>query len=284
MTHSSLSLSFEFFPPKTPVAEEKLWEVTAQLVPFSPRFFSVTYGAGGTTREGTFKLVHAIQQKYSIPAASHLTCVGATRAEIQALAKHYVAQGITRIVALRGDAPGGMGKYVPHPEGYAYADDLVKGLLDIAPFEISVAAYPEVHPEAVSPEADLDHLQRKQAAGATRAIMQYCFDTTQILRFVERARRQGISMEMTPGVLPIYNIDQAISFSARCGASMPKWIIERFASVREDPEGTKAVSAEVMFEQCRALLQEGFSSVHFYTLNRAEVTKTVCERLRDAGV
>lgn len=276
----TLAFSFEFFPPKTPVAEEKLWAVIAQLVPFSPRFFSVTYGAGGTTQAGTFQWVKAIQEQLSIPAASHLTCVNATRAEIQALAKHYAAHGIQRIVALRGDAPGGLGTYVPHPEGYAYADDLVKGLLEVAPFEISVAAYPEGHPEAMSIDQDLDHLKRKQDAGATRAITQYCFDTAQILRFVEHARSKGVTMEITPGVLPIYNIDQAVNFSARCGASMPNWMLERFAAVKDDPEGTQTVSAELLFQQCHTLAREGFSSLHFYTLNRAEITKTVCERLK----
>lgn len=274
-----VAVSFEFFPPKTAAMEESLWRTVLALEPLRPRFVSVTYGAGGTTRERTHATVRRIRQETSLDPAAHLTCVGADKAEIDAIADDYWAAGVRHIVALRGDPPQGATQYVPHPGGYAYAVDLVAGLRARHPFEISVAAYPETHPEALSADADLDHLKRKIDAGATRAISQYFFDTAVFARFLERARKAGITADITPGVLPIVNFAQVMKFSAACGASIPDSLKARFEAVADDPVARAAVSEAFACEQAQELKDLGCDSVHIYTLNRAELTIAICRAL-----
>ncbi len=276
---SNIEVSFEFFPPKTPEMEDKLWQAIAKLAPLRPRFVSVTYGAGGSTRARTHALVKRILDETTLTPAAHLTCVGATRDEVDAIARSYWDEGVRHIVALRGDPPEGAERYEPQPDGYAYASDLVAGLRRIADFEISVAAYPEVHPEATSPEADLDNLKRKIDAGASRAITQYFFDPQVYLRFRDRARRAGISVPIVPGLLPVSNIHQAVRFSAMCGASVPDWLVHLFEGVDDDPAIRRLLGAAVIAEQCRQLVPEGVDEVHFYTLNRASLTYAACHLL-----
>ena len=272
-------VSFEFFPPGTPEMEQKLWQALERLAPLSPRFVSVTYGAGGTTRQRTHDTVVAIHRRLGLRPAAHLTCVGASRAEIDAIAERYWQAGIRHIVALRGDAPDGQSHFVPHPEGYANAAELVTGLKRVADFEISVAAHPEVHPEAVSPQADLDNLKRKMEAGATRAITQYFFDVEVFLRFRDRLAANHIDLPVIPGILPVTNFSQVLKFSARCGASVPHWLADFFEGVDDDPETRKLVAAHVAGEQCRMLLEEGVQAFHFYTLNRPELARAICRLL-----
>ncbi len=279
---ADVAISMEFFPTKTAEQEEAQWSVIEALSAYEPVCMTVTYGAGGSTKTGTMKLVQKIQSHLFVPAASHLTCVDSSRDEIDAIARDYWERGITRIVALRGDAVGG-GKYSPRADGYDYADALVRGLLAIAPFDISVAAYPEAHPDASSLQFDLDHLKRKQDAGAARAITQYCFDTEQMLRFIDSARKAGVSMPIVPGILPIYNIKQAERFSARCGASFPEWLKKPFTGIEEQGNISQLVSTYLAAEQCRRLLQEGVEALHFYTLNRAEIVMAVCQLLGVRG-
>ena len=276
---SNIEVSFEFFPPQTPAMEDKLWQAIAKLAPLEPRFVSVTYGAGGSTRERTHALVKRILDETSLTPAAHLTCVGATRDQVDAIAKRYWDSGVRHIVALRGDAPDGTKRYVPHADGYAYAADLVAGLRRIADFEISVAAYAEVHPEALSAEADLDNLKRKIDAGANRAITQYFFDPQVYLRFRDRARRAGITVPIVPGLLPVSNIHQVIRFSAMCGASVPDWLVYLFEGVDDDAAIRRLLGAAVIAEQCRQLVPEGVNEVHFYTLNRASLTYAACHLL-----
>ncbi len=271
-------VSFEFFPPKTAEAEEKLWQVIRRLEPLGPRFVSVTYGAGGSTRERTHATVKRIRHETSIAPAAHLTCVGASRAEIDAIANSYWDSGVRHIVALRGDAPAGE-RYQPHPEGYDYADALVAGLRALHPFEISVAAYPETHPEAISREADLDHLKRKIDAGATRAITQFFFEGEQYLHFIERAQKAGITAEIVPGILPVTNFAQLIKFAGMCGASVPDWMRKLFEGLDDKPEQRNLVAAMIAAEQCRMLMLSGIRKFHFYTLNRAELTEAICHVL-----
>ncbi len=276
---ASVAVSFEFFPPKTEKMQHSLWECVTRLAPLSPRFVSVTYGAGGGTRERTHETVVRIARETAMKPAAHLTCVGASRGEVDDVARHYWDEGIRHIVALRGDPPEGQGRYRPHADGYAYAVDLVKGLRRIADFEIRVAAYPEVHPEAASAEADLDNLKRKIDAGATRAITQYFFDVDVYSRFRDRARAAGISVPIVPGILPVTNFAQVQKFSAACGASVPAWMADLFAGLDEDPETRRMVAATVAAEQCRALVADGADELHFYTLNRADLTYAICHIL-----
>ncbi len=273
-----LAISFEFFPPKTPEMEVSLWAAIEKLAPLAPSFVSVTYGAGGSTRERTHTTVRRIRQETKLEPAAHLTCVAATRAEIDAIARDYWAAGIRHIVALRGDTPSG-GPYEATPDGYAYATDLVAGLKRIAPFEISVAAYPEGHPEAQSLDADLDVLKRKVDAGATRAITQYFFDTDIFVRFLEKARRAGIAIPIVPGILPVTNVGQVLKFSKACGTSVPQWLADTFDGLDADPETRKLVAASVAAEQVLKLRAEGITDFHFYTLNRADLTLAICRRL-----
>jgi methylenetetrahydrofolate reductase (NADPH) len=274
-----LNVSFEFFPPKTDKMLEQLWDSVKRLEPLNPSFVSVTYGAGGSTRERTHETVARIRRETHLHPAAHLTCVEATREEVNAVAKAYWEAGVRHIVALRGDPPEVGAAYQPHPGGYAYAVDLVKGLRDVADFEISVAAYPEVHPAAVSAEADLDNLKRKIDAGATRAITQYFFDVDSYRRFMDRVARAGITVPVVPGILPVSNFATVVRFSEACGTSIPKWMHELFDGLDEDPETRKLVAATLAAEQCRALYDDGVSDFHFYTLNRADLVYAICHIL-----
>ena len=274
-----LTISFEFFPPKTEAMAETLWQSVERLEPLQPRFVSVTYGAGGTTRERTHSTVARINAETSLSAAAHLTCVGATREEVNGVAEQYWEAGIRHIVALRGDAPDGMDGYAPHPGGYAYASDLVEGLRDVADFEISVAAYPETHPAAASASDDLDNLKRKLDAGATRAITQYFFDARVYLDFVERVRKAGIGVEIVPGILPVTNFAQVLKFSEMCGTTVPGWMEHLFEGLDDDPDTRRLVAATAAAEQCRLLQAEGVDTFHFYTLNRADLSFAICHTL-----
>jgi len=268
-------VSFEFFPPRSAPASSQLWTTITALEPLEPHFVSVTYGAGGTTREQTVATVLRIHTTTRLNAAAHLTCVAASRHEIDQLLRTYWEAGIRRIVALRGDPPGG-GAYAPHPEGYRDAAALVAGIRAIGDFEISVAAYPETHPAALDAESDLDNLKRKLDAGANRAITQYFFDTTVYLRFVERARKAGIAAPIVPGIMPVTNFVQLVRFSKMCGTAVPAWLAELFEGLDEDPDTRKLVAAMVATEQCRALAAAGVESFHFYTLNRADLVYAIC--------
>ena len=274
-----LKVSFEFFPPKTEKMHENLWLAVERLAPLKPQFMSVTYGAGGTTRERTHEVVARIQQETGLQAAAHLTCVGATRAEVDDVANHYWESGIRHIVALRGDPPEGETQYFPHPDGYDYAVDLVAGLKRVADFEITVAAYPEVHPQAESAQADLDNLKRKLDAGATRAISTFFFDNDVFTRFRDRASAAGINAPILPGILPLAHFKQACKFAAINGTSIPSWLHELFAGLDDDPETRKLVAATFAAEQVRRLIKEGVSEFHFYTLNRADLAYAICHIL-----
>lgn len=271
----AIQVSFEFFPPKTEAMEKTLWNSIHRLAPLGPRFVSVTYGAGGSTRERTHATVTRIKRETDLDPAAHLTCVGATREEVDAVARHYWDSGIRHIVALRGDPPEEGGRYEPHPGGYAFAADLVAGLRRIADFEISVAAYPEVHPEAESAKADLDNLKRKIDAGATRAITQYFFGTEPYLHLRDRAVAAGIDVPIVPGILPVTNYAQLVRFSAMCGASVPPWLADLFEGLDEDAETRRLVAATVAAEQVRRLQAEGVDAFHFYTLNRADLAYAI---------
>ncbi|HXQ50382.1 MAG TPA: methylenetetrahydrofolate reductase [NAD(P)H] [Stellaceae bacterium] len=273
------AVSFEFFPPKTAEMEERLWQTVQRLAPLAPRFVSVTYGAGGTTRERIHATVRRIGKATALQAAAHLTCVGASRGEVDAVARSYWESGVRHLVALRGDPPAGEGAYRPHPQGYAHAADLVAGLLRVAPFEISVAAYPETHPEAASQAADLDNLKRKIDAGARRAITQLFFDADTYLRFRDRARAAGIAVPIVPGILPVTNFAQVKKFAAACGASLPAWMPDLFAGLDDDPDTRRLVAASIAAEQCRRLQAEGVDEFHFYTLNRADLIVAICHMI-----
>jgi methylenetetrahydrofolate reductase (NADPH) len=272
-------LSFEFFPPKTEKLEEQLWACIRRLEPLGPRFVSVTYGAGGSTQERTHQTVARLVAETSLTPAAHLTCVGATRDEVDAVARRYWEAGVRHIVALRGDPPAGAATYTPHPGGYAQAEDLVRGLKRIGEFEISVGAYPEMHPAAVSAEADLDFLKRKIDAGATRAITQYFFDTETYLRFLDRCLAKGITVPIVPGILPVSNFQQVVKFSAMCGASVPGWMGQLFEGLEEDVETRRMVAAVVAAEQVRLLQANGVDEFHFYTLNRPDLTYAIAHIL-----
>lgn len=274
-----LGVSFEFFPPKTEGMEQTLWKSILRLAPIGPNFVSVTYGAGGSTRDRTHATVRRILEETALTPAAHLTCVAATRDEVDDVARAYWEAGVRQIVALRGDPPEAGTAYAPHPGGYRYAADLVEGLNRIADFDISVAAYPETHPEAPSADFDLDNLKRKIDAGAKRAITQFFFDTEVFLRFRDRVRRAGIDAPLIPGILPVTNFAQVVRFAGMCGAGIPGWLSRLFESLDEDSETRKLVAAMVAGEQCRILAAEGVSNFHFYTLNRADLTFAMCHTL-----
>jgi methylenetetrahydrofolate reductase (NADPH) len=276
-------VSFEFFPPKTEEMEEKLWQTVKRVEPLAPRFVSVTYGAGGSTRARTHATVLRIRTDTTLEPAAHLTCVGAPRDAIDAVARLYWDSGIRHVVALRGDLPAGEGPYTPHPGGYANAADLVAGLKRIAPFEISVAAYPETHPEAKSPEADLDNLKRKIDAGADRAITQFFFEVDVYLRFVDRARARGIGVPIVPGILPVTNFAQVKKFAALCGTTIPDWMPPMFDGLDADPDTRRLVAASIAAEQCRRLQAHGVDDFHFYTLNRADLIVAICHMIGVRG-
>lgn len=275
------TVSFEFFPPKTQALEIALWHAAEVLKQLDPLFVSVTYGAGGTTRARTHDIVTRLQEENGLKAAAHLTCVGATREEIDAIAKSYWDGGIKHIVALRGDPPGGMdAAYQPHPGGYAYAGDLVAGLVKVAPFELSVAAYPETHPQALSPEADIDNLKRKVDAGAVRAISQFFFDNDKFFAFRDKAYKAGVRVPIVPGILPVTNFARAQEFATKCGASIPQGYQQIFAGHDAAPAYVKQQTAvEVAAEQCQELRANGCQHIHFYTLNKAELVARICQQL-----
>lgn len=275
----AIEVSFEFFPPKTAEMEQTLWKSIQRLAPLSPRFVSVTYGAGGSTRERTHHTVRRLLQETDLVPAAHLTCVAATRDEIDAVADDYWNAGVRHVVALRGDIPGGETTYFPTPGGYGYAAELVEGLRRRHDFEISVAAYPETHPEARSSAEDLDNLRRKLDAGATRAITQFFFDNWTFLRFVDRARKAGITAPIVPGIMPVTNFTQTAKFAKSTGASIPADFARHFEGLEDDPETRKLVAAAVAAEQVTQLEQAGIREFHFYTLNRADLSYAICHLL-----
>ena len=276
---NNVQVSFEFFPPHSEQMQETLWKSIQRLQPLAPSFVSVTYGADGSTRERTHDVVQRIVNETDLTVAPHLTCVNASRGEIDDIAREYWDMGIRHVVALRGDAPEGTAKYTPTPGGYAYAADLVAGLRKVADFDISVAAYPEVHPEAPSPEFDLDNLKRKLDAGASRAITQFFFETELFLNFRDRCAAAGIDSAIVPGILPITRFAQMTKFAAQCGTSVPDWLRERFEGLDDDPETRNLIAASVAIEQVRRLQAEGVDEFHFYTLNRSELTVAICHAL-----
>jgi methylenetetrahydrofolate reductase (NADPH) len=274
-----LQVSFEFFPPKTEDMAGALWRAVERLAPLAPRFVSVTYGAGGSTRQRTHQTIVRLLEETRLTPAAHLTCVAASRDEVDEVARSYWQAGVRHIVALRGDPPDGEGDFTPHPGGYRDAAELVAGLKRIADFEVTVAAYPEVHPEAQSAAADLDNLKRKLDAGAERAITQYFFDPDCYLRYLDAARAAGIWAPIVPGILPVTNFGQVVRFSKRCGASVPTWLARLFDGLDDDPETRKLVAASTAAEQCRRLQAAGVNEFHFYTLNRAELSLAICHVL-----
>ncbi|WP_144097164.1 methylenetetrahydrofolate reductase [NAD(P)H] [Croceicoccus sediminis] len=274
-----VNVSFEFFPPKTEKMEAQLWDAIEKLAPLNPDFVSVTYGAGGSTRERTHATVSRIIREAKLPAAAHLTCVEASKADIRAVAEQYWEEGVRHIVALRGDPTTPGGKFQPHPDGYANAAELVAGLKEIAPFEISVAAYPETHPEATCPQADIDNLKRKIDAGADRAITQFFFAPECFLEFKDKLIADGVTAPIIPGILPVSNVAQTRKMAAMCGAAIPDWMDRLFEGLDERPGARKLVAATIAAEFCRALYAGGVRDFHFYTLNRADLSYAICHLL-----
>jgi methylenetetrahydrofolate reductase (NADPH) len=273
-------VSFEFFPPKTDEAEASLWESIGRLAPLQPTFVSVTYGAGGSTRERTQATVARLVRETALRPAAHLTCVGASRADIGAVLDGFSEAGVRHVVALRGDPPDGVGSpYEPHPQGFRSTADLVRAVRDKGDFEVSVSAYPEKHPESASVEADLDVLQAKVDAGATRALTQFFFDNDVYFRYLDRVRRRGIEIPIIPGIVPVQNFRQTAAFAARCGASVPKWLADRFENLDEDPATRRLIAAAVAAEQVIDLLDRGVRDFHFYTMNRADLVYAICHLL-----
>ena len=272
-------ISFEFFPPKTEKMEEQLWDSVLTLAPLEPRFISVTYGAGGSSRERTHNTVARIARETVIPAAAHLTCVEASRAEIAEVANAYWDAGVRHIVALRGDPPHAGGSFEPHPEGYASAADLVEGLRKLHPFEISVSAYPETHPEAATPESDIDNLKRKLDAGASRAITQFFFEPETFFRFRDAVAAAGIKAEIVPGIMPVSNFASIVRISNMTGTAIPAWMAHLFEGLDDHPPARQLVAATIAAEMCRRLYAGGVRDFHFYTLNRAELAYAICHLL-----
>ncbi len=265
-----IEMSFEFFPPKSEKAEQRFWQSLEKLAPLKPRFVSVTYGAGGSTRERTLRMVRRIAADTGIEAAAHLTCVDASRDEVDEVVRGYRDAGIKRIVAVRGDPSSGVGeKFTPHPDGYANAVELVAGIRKIGDFDISVAAYPEKHPESVDWDHEIDNLKRKRDAGATRALTQMFFDNDDYWRFLERVEKAGLNMPIVPGIQPIHNFSRISAFAKKCGASMPDWISSRFAGLEEDPQTHALVAASLAAEQVTELVDGGVTQFHFFTMNHA---------------
>lgn len=275
-----IRVSFEFFPPKTDEMASRLWDTVTRLEPLKPRFVSVTYGAGGSTRERTARTVQRILSETGIPAAAHLTCVGATRAEIDAVIREYQAIGIRRFVALRGDPASGVGgAYHPHPGGYENGADLVGGLKAIGDFDITVAAYPEKHPQSPDFATDIEMLKRKVDNGASRAVTQFFFDNDVYERYVERVRRAGIYIPIVPGIQPVHSFRQIANFSARAGAHVPAWLAERFEGLDNDPQTHALVASAVAAEQVLDLIERGVGDFHFYTMNRADLVVAICHMI-----
>jgi methylenetetrahydrofolate reductase (NADPH) len=277
-------VSFEFFPPKTPEAEASLWKTVERLAPLNPEFVSITYGADGSTRERTHQVIESLLTKTNLKPVPHLTCVGAPQEEIDSIADEYWNMGVRQIVALRGDPEGGAeADYVPHPHGYAYASDLVQGLLGKHPFELFVAAYPETHPQAISADADLENLKRKVDAGGHRAITQFFFDNEIFLRFRDRVAAAQIDVELIPGILPVTNFNTLVRFAGACGASIPHSLSTLFEGLDEDPTTRQLIAAHVAVSQAEDLGREGVEDFHFYTLNRADLSFAVCHALGVRG-
>jgi len=274
-----IQVSFEFFPPKTEKMEQTLWESIKTLEPLHPRFVSVTYGAGGSTRERTHATVERILKETELTPAAHLTCVGVSRDEVDAVARDYWQLGVRNIVALRGDPSEPGSKYRPHPEGYRDAADLVGGLKAIAPFDISVAAYPEIHPDSLDRGFDLDNLRRKCSAGATRAITQFFFSPDCFFRFRDEAAAAGIDVEIVPGILPVSNVATTRRFAQSCGATIPRWLDELFEGLDDLPAARQLIAATVAAELAGQLYAGGVRHFHFYTLNRAELSYAICHLL-----
>ncbi len=275
-----IDVSFEFFPPKTEKMEEALWASIRRLAPLAPKFVSVTYGAGGSTRERTHNTVARIVRETALAPAAHLTCVNATRAEIDEVVKSYWDAGVRHIVALRGDPPSGIGThYEPHPGGYARTADLVAGIKRIGAFDVSVGGYPEKHPESPTIADDIEHLKGKVDAGAGRVITQFFFDNAHYLAFLERARAAGIWVPIIPGIVPIHNFKQVAGFARRTGASVPAWLARRFEGLDDDPATSHLVAAAVAAEQVMDLVDHGVRQFHFYTLNRADLVYAICHLL-----
>ncbi|MEP5938070.1 MAG: methylenetetrahydrofolate reductase [NAD(P)H] [Erythrobacter sp.] len=274
-----LAVSFEFFPPKSQKMEDQLWDAVQQLKPLDPSFVSVTYGAGGSTRERTHNTVSRIIAEANMPAAAHLTCVDASKAEIREVAEQYWEAGVRHIVALRGDAGEPGAPFAPHPDGYRNAAELVAGLKEIADFEISVAAYPETHPDADCPQSDIDNLKRKLGAGATRAITQFFFSADKFFRFRDELAANGIDNPIVPGILPVTNVAQARKFAGACGAQIPEWMDGLFEGLDERPASRQLVAATIAAELCRRLYAGGVRDFHFYTLNRPELAYAICHML-----
>ena len=272
-------ISFEFFPPKTEKMEEQLWDAVVTLAPLDPRFVSVTYGAGGSTRERTHNTVARIARETRIPAAAHLTCVEASKGEIADVANAYWEAGVRHIVALRGDAPNSDGVFVPHPDGYASAADLVEGLRKLHPFEISVSAYPETHPEAATAKSDIDFLKRKLDAGASRAITQFFFEPETFFRFRDAVSAAGIDAEIVPGIMPVTNFASIVRMSKMTGTSIPTWMAHLFDGLDDHPPARHLVAATLAAEMSRRLYAGGVRDFHFYTLNRAELAYAICHLL-----
>jgi methylenetetrahydrofolate reductase (NADPH) len=278
--HERLAVSFEFFPPKDEGMEKTLWDSIERLAPLAPSFVSVTYGAGGSTRERTHATVKRILQETPLTPAAHLTCVAATRGEIDAIVSNYHEVGVRHIVALRGDSIDGPGsRYAPHPGGYENAAALVAGIKRLGDFEISVSAYPEKHPDSPTVEADLDMLKAKVEAGAGRAITQFFFENDLYFRYLDRVRARGIDIPIVPGILPVQNYKSMVGFAQRCGTSVPVWLAERFHGLDQDPATRKLIAAAVAAEQVIDLLDRGVTSFHFYTMNRADLVYAICHLL-----
>jgi methylenetetrahydrofolate reductase (NADPH) len=276
----ALRVSFEFFPPKTEEMERSLWEAIERLAPLEPNFVSVTYGAGGSTRERTHATVKRILEETALTPAAHLTCVDATREEVDAVIRNYRDIGVKHIVALRGDPAGGVGApYVPHPQGYQNAADLVAGIKRIGDFEVSVSAYPEKHPDSRHANVDLDMLQAKVDAGATRAITQFFFENDLYFSYVDRVRSRGIDIPIVPGIVPVQNFRQVKSFAERCGTFIPNWLAERFEGLDDDVSTRKLVAAAIAAEQVFNLADRGVTDFHFYTMNRADLVYAICHML-----
>lgn len=274
------NVSFEFFPPATPQMEETLWASIHRLAPLNPAFVSVTYGAGGSTRERTHATVSRLVRETSIKPAAHLTCVAATRDEVDDVIRAYHAAGVRHIVALRGDPQGGLGTvYTPHPGGYQTSTELVAGIRRIGDFDVTVSAYPEKHPESATIEADLDVLKAKVDAGATRAITQFFFENDIYLRYLDKARARGIDIPILPGIVPVQNFKQTASFARKTGASVPQWLADKFEGLDNDPETRRLIAAAVAAEQVDGLLKAGVRDFHFYTMNRADLVYAICHLL-----
>jgi methylenetetrahydrofolate reductase (NADPH) len=275
-----LKVSFEFFPPKNEQMERTLWQTIERLAPFRPRWVSVTYGAGGSTRDRSTDMLARLLRETDLRPAAHLTCVRATRAQVDEVIRTWMQIGVRHIVALRGDPPEGVGEvYTPHPGGYESSVELVRGIKQIGPFEVSVSAYPEKHPESPSVEADLNTLAAKVDAGADRAITQFFFDNADFFRYLDRARARGIDIPITAGIMPMDNFQQVARFAGSCGARIPDWLARRFDGLEDDPETARLVAAGVAVEQITELLEAGVSEFHIYTLNRAGLTEAICHSI-----